>query len=115
MKRGQEGRQRDAARPLDVVVEAGYLLAVFVQDPLCVLQAEVFTGGLSAYPVRFMLKVRGWKGGWGHEKAYKWMYALGNLFLADHTNLSTKSSYCFPLTRGFRSPRYSSSLRRVSF
>lgn len=43
------------------------------------------------------------------------MYALGNLFLADDTNLSTKSSYCFPLTRGFRRPRYSSSLSKFSF
>lgn len=45
MKAGHQGGQSDAACPLDVVVETGYLRAIFVEDAFCILQAKVLAVG----------------------------------------------------------------------
>lgn len=45
MKPGHQGGQSDAACPLDVVVETGYLRAIFVEDAFCILQAKVLAVG----------------------------------------------------------------------
>lgn len=44
-----DGRQSHTSSPLDIVIEAGDMRTILVQEPSGIVQAEVFAALLSAY------------------------------------------------------------------